>query len=254
LHLWFLEDLLILTLAWCAWRYLTERWPSSATGRRIVPAGRCWLCLTLPLWLAGPTALVLAVSLRPAVEHHNSFFPDGWRLLYFGAYFVAGSALYRTRQELREVFRFGAVHLALSLPAAVGMLLLLQRHLAGASGWLEQTALALALSLVAWLSLFGLVGLSLRHLNGERPAWRYLADASYWVYLSHVPLVSLIQLDLEGVALPAGVKFLIVLGLTLLLTLASYHTVVRYTFVGACLHGRRRRAPTPAPSGELLAA
>ena len=39
-----------------------------------------------------------------------------------------------------------------------------------------------------------------------------------------------------------GVKFAIVVGLTTLLCLASYHTLVRHTFVGAWLHGPRHQS------------
>jgi peptidoglycan/LPS O-acetylase OafA/YrhL len=243
MHLWFLQDLHILNVCWCAFRWARRgdrrKEPSLASRGP-------WFYLALPLGLAGPTAVILAGNLRPVVEHHNSFVPDGWRLLYYGAYFVAGTALYHRRNQLREVFRFWPVHLALSLPATLGAMYLLQGHLRGAEGvW----ALAAALSLLAWLSLFGVVGLCLRYARQQRPAWRYLADASYWVYLCHLPLVGLIQLDLEGAPLPAGVKFLVVVGLTTFLCLASYHALVRYTFLGSWLHGSRKRVSGRSQSG-----
>jgi glucan biosynthesis protein C len=246
LHLWFLEDLFLLSVAFCAYRWWNgRRGKQSATdGLTLVPASRFWLRPSLPLWLSVPTALVLAIDLKPVIAHHNTFVPNGWRLLYYGLFFATGAAVYPRRKQLPEICRCWGLYLALSLPVAAIFMPLLNRHLEGDDGWGGRLALAATLSLFAWLSLFGLVGLGLRHGNADRPRVRYLADASYWVYLCHLPLVGLIQLDLEGVALPAGLKFVVVVGLTLVLAVASYHTLVRYTFLGACLHGRRQR---PAP-------
>lgn len=249
-YLWFLQDLLVMNLAWCAFRWAARAWSKQSAAVLHLP--RSWPSLTLPLWLALPSALVLAVNLAPVVEHHNSFVPDGWRLLYYSAYFVVGAALYRGGQDLKAVCRYWPVHLALSVPVAAAALFLLRRHLAGEGhGGLLLAAL---LALLAWLSLLGVLGLGLRHWNAEKPVWRYLADASYWVYLCHLPLVGLIQLDLEGVALPAGAKFVSVVGLTMLLSLASYQVLVRHTFVGTCLHGVRRRAASLAPQERRRAA
>jgi peptidoglycan/LPS O-acetylase OafA/YrhL len=241
LHLWFLEDLFLLTLALCAVRWIGRRRDPRAPGPH-----RPWLFLSLPLVLSVPTTAVLAGSLAPVLEHHNSFVPDLWRLLHYGVFFAAGVALYRRGDRLHQVFRFWPAHLALTVPAAAAVFVLLPRVLAG-EGWETRLALAGALALVAWLSLFGLLGLAVCRWNAERPLLRYLADAAYWVYLCHLPLVGLVQLDLEGTTLPAGLEFLLVVSLTALVSLGSYHTLVRHTFVGAWLHGPRRRAPDPAP-------
>jgi peptidoglycan/LPS O-acetylase OafA/YrhL len=243
LHLWFLEDLFLLTLAFCAYRWLVSHQPEALARATLANASGWWGNASLPLFLSVPTALVLAADLRPVIAHHNSFLPDVWRLVYYGLFFAVGAAAYRRRQHLPEVCRSWGLYLALSVLTAAAMMPLLQRHLEEQGNGAIRLALAATLSLLAWLSLFGFLGLGLHYGTSSRPRLRYLADASYWVYLCHLPLVGLIQLDLEGVLLPAELKFLIVVGLTVLLALASYQTLVRYTFVGTCLHGRRRRAP-----------
>ncbi|MHB1426532.1 MAG: acyltransferase family protein [Gemmataceae bacterium] len=250
LHLWFLEDLFLLTLVFCAYRWLIHLKTSRKRKRRTLPVAYAsgssagwWR--SLPLWLSVPTTLVLTANLRPVLAHHNSFVPDVWRLMYYGLFFAVGAITYSWRKHLAEICRWWSVYLALSVPVTALLILLLQYHLEGQENWASRLALATTLSLLAWLSVFGFLGLGLRHGNAQRPIMRYLADASYWVYLCHLPLVGLIQLDLEGIAWPAGVKFLVVIGLTALLALASYHMLVRYTFVGACLHGRRHRPTAP---------
>ena len=85
-------------------------------------------------------------------------------------------------------------------------------------------------------------------LNRPRPALSYLADSSYWVYLTHLPIVGLLQVDLHTFHCTRGLKFLIVLSITMGLTLASYQVAVRYTVVGFWLHGKRDRTRFSLPS------
>ena len=34
---------------------------------------------------------------------------------------------------------------------------------------------------------YGLIGLFLRYMGKPSPRWRYMADASYWIYIVHGP-------------------------------------------------------------------
>ncbi len=89
--------------------------------------------------------------------------------------------------------------------------------------------------------IFGCLGLCRRVLSEKRRWVRYLSDSSYWLYLVHLPLVIVGQQVLQPLAMPALVKFaLLVSGLTALM-LASYEWGVRYTFIGTGLNGPRRR-------------
>jgi len=69
----------------------------------------------------------------------------------------------------------------------------------------------------------------------------WLADASYWMYLVHVPLVMAAQLLVRPWALPADLKFLIVMALVTPVLLVSYRYGVRYTPIGWLLNGPRGR-------------
>ena len=44
-------------------------------------------------------------------------------------------------------------------------------------------------ALAIWTSTFAVIGLALRFMSGFSPVRRYLADASYWLYLIHMPIV-----------------------------------------------------------------
>jgi glucan biosynthesis protein C len=91
----------------------------------------------------------------------------------------------------------------------------------------------------AWTMALGLIGLFHRFFAEPRPAVAWLADASYWMYLVHVPLVMAAQLVVRQWPLPAEVKFVVILATVTLLLLASYRWCVRYTPIGSLLNGPR---------------
>lgn len=94
-------------------------------------------------------------------------------------------------------------------------------------------------ALAGWCWVYALLGLCVRFLHAERPWIRYLADASYWMYLLHLPLLVGLEIVLVPLAWPILVKLAltwIVVGAALL---ASYHWLVRPTWIGKWLNGRR---------------
>jgi glucan biosynthesis protein C len=100
----------------------------------------------------------------------------------------------------------------------------------------------------AWTMAVGLIGLFHRFFAEPRPAMSWLADASYWMYLVHVPLVMAAQLVVRKWPLLAEVKFVLILATVTLLLLASYRWCVRYTPIGSLLNGPRA---FPADSKNL---
>jgi ABC-type multidrug transport system ATPase subunit len=106
-----------------------------------------------------------------------------------------------------------------------------------------------------WYWTFGIVGAALRFCSGSSPVRRYLADSSYWLYLGHLPIVFALQALVMKVPLHWTIKFPAIIAVTLAMLLVSYHYLVRPTFIGAILNGRkypRRGAPgsrEPDPRG-----
>src|SRR5665647_2486807 len=82
-----------------------------------------------------------------------------------------------------------------------------------------------ASAIYAWCMTFAVTGLFLRIANGHRPWMRYLADASYWWYLWHVPIVMLLQIWIADWPLNGWLKLLLILTLTMAILLPSYHTM-----------------------------
>ncbi len=248
-HLWFLEYLLVMLFLYALVRHGSER--RSRDGG----AGRgplVWLDAVLasawrPFVLAIPTTLLLWISRQEAgidvvLDRHNSFLLDPVRFLHHGSFFLVGTALYRMRHDLGRLVWVGPWYLVLSIPIFAGRASLLARDwsnpLEGASAW----GLAALGGLFGWLAVFGFLGLFLRLFQRSRPSIRYLADSSFWIYLVHMPIVGFLQDDLFQVDGPSWWKFPMVWTVTLALGFGSYQTLVRYSWVGTWLHGRRERA------------
>ncbi len=241
-HLWFLEYLILMLAGFAAFR-------ASTTSRRIeeARAGRWLLAPWAPLALAIPSALLLKLGrdlhgIDAALDRHNSFVPDPVRLLYYAGFFAFGVRLHRARGRLGALAGRGPWYLLATVPLFAARAWLLRRD------WMTPldvpAALALAAigGLLAWLNVFGLLGTYHRLFRRPSPAIRYLAGASYWIYLIHFPIVGLVQADLFRVPLPTALKFAATWTLTMGLGVASYHVLPRRS-------GGHREGPRPGLRG-----
>ncbi len=113
---------------------------------------------------------------------------------------------------------------------------------------------AIVYVLAIWFWTMGLIGVALRYLSTYRAPVRYVADASYWIYIVHLPLIMFLQAGFERAPLPWFVKYVAILAIAFPLLLLSYRYLVRYTFIGALLNGRKyRTAPTTQAAQEAPA-
>jgi len=96
-----------------------------------------------------------------------------------------------------------------------------------------------AQSLYAWLMIFGMIGLFKKICARENKTVRFISDSSYWLYLAHIPLLFPIQAMLLSLDISAFIKMPIVCLLTTGILLVTYRFMVRYTWLGRMLNGRR---------------
>ena len=94
-----------------------------------------------------------------------------------------------------------------------------------------------------WLMIFGFIGFFRAFCSGETPRIRYISDSSYWLYIMHLPVIMLVQDLISTWDLPRILKFLIACAATTLTSLLIYEFMVRYTFIGTLLNGKRTRDP-----------
>jgi peptidoglycan/LPS O-acetylase OafA/YrhL len=109
---------------------------------------------------------------------------------------------------------------------------------------------AAAYPLAIWAWCLALLGTATRFLSAENKVIRYLADSSYWIYLVHLPLVVALQVWVSQWPLAWQVKYPLILAIAIPILLASYQLLVRNTFLGAWLNGRRYGAVSRTPTAD----
>ena len=245
-HLWFLEYLVVMLVAYAAARWLLGRRgpvPSKVRSLAARLIGSPWA----PFLLAIPTTFVLWISREKVgvdaiLDRHNSFLIDPVKLLHHASFFLAGVVLYGLRQDLARIARPAPWLLALAIPAFIGRAWLLGRDQVEALDGARAVLLVATGALFSWLMVFGAIGAAHRICRNPSPTLSYLADSSYWIYLIHMPILGLIEGDLHLVPGHAAWKAPVVLAVTLAIGFGTYHVLVRHTAIGAALHGRRERA------------
>lgn len=247
-YLWFLWYLALIYASAMVVRHLVRRTPS--IGDAIASAsGRLLSHWAAPLLLAVPAAFLL--YRQPtwiADAPSETFLPRLDLLAYYAIFFATGWLLFSVR-GLRSAIEgqpWPYVILAgLAFPPALA-LYLLQSEPVGASSWFHLLALLL-LSVSTWSLVFGLLGVSRRFLREPSARLRYWADASYWIYLSHFPVMAVIAIAIFGVAMPEALRLAILVLATMALIYPAYGAFVRHTAIGRVLHGPRPlRTEVPA--------
>jgi glucans biosynthesis protein C len=201
-----------------------------------------------PQWgvalLAVPTALALwPQDSWTATPRAGSFIPDPSALAYYTLFFGLGATLCAHRRLVgaasRYAWRWAACAIAATVPAAA--LFTLHNSPTYGSNPVIHGAGLLVYAAATWASLLALVGLANRYLDRPRPALRYLADSSYWIYLSHMPAMVLVVALVTTTALGTAAQFGIITILSLAVSLLTYPLLVRYSVIGRVLNGRRQR-------------
>jgi peptidoglycan/LPS O-acetylase OafA/YrhL len=100
----------------------------------------------------------------------------------------------------------------------------------------------------AWCWIFGVIGFGVRHWSDLSPVRRYLADSSYFLYLMHLPVLAFFAAWWNPLPWHWTVKYPLQIAATIAVLLVSYRYLVRATWLGATLNGRRYpRTVAPPP-------
>ena len=227
-HLWFLFYLMLFTvLVW-----VMSALELGRIGNRLAKLHSGWLAMVVPLLLA-PALASIGIP-WPAPEF---VIPALWALAFFGIYFAFGYQLFHRSDMLDRLRQLSPV-LVIGAVAAYALLFWLTDGFVANRPAPVRHFLHAALEAYAgfWMTLWCLLA-ARRWLAGRSASMRWLADASYWVYLVHLPLLFAIQYRLLDVQMHWSAKFAIATLSTLALSFASYQLLVRHTPVGKMLNG-----------------
>lgn len=188
----------------------------------------------------------------PTPDH--GFLPSPAPLVAYGGAFLFGWLAQRQGGAHELWRRHWAWHLGVALVltgACLGMAGLAPQLLPAAHGP-ATLAYAVCYGIAAWSWAFALTGMGLRFFNRPHPLRQYLADASYWIYLVHLPLVVLLQGCVSQQDWPWALKLAVIVAGAFALMLAAYAWMVRGTWIGALLNGRRK-GPLHSPAAASQA-
>ncbi len=246
MHLWFLYHLMILCVSASAIVLLVRlTLPKSVLSRARDIIVRLLSFRGIGI-LVLFTILVLYRMQSWSIDYNAGPLPPVRMLVLFGLFFAFGWLLYSRRELLEKLKRPAWAILAIGMLCCLAYLFLFElgckpdpgKTCTGTSQAYHLGAVVL-LSLSMWLLTFALFGVFLRYMTNTSRRWRYLADASYWIYIVHVPIVMLLPLLLSNVPLPGIVKLTLVVVSATGLILLTYRYFVRSTFIGKQLNGRR---------------
>ncbi len=212
--MWFVQALLMFTLAYCAWRAVAgspltnaRRTPSP------VPAAGWWVLSAIAVGIG-------AVAIRQVLPVGQNVF--GLQLGYFASYiflFALGIAAWRhdwlTQLSWKQA-RGWIYGLAIAWPVLPVALVLVHSGHGGANagfgGGLSWPAILYAFwePLVAWGIIAAWLLLFRARMNQPSRFWEWLGRRAYAVYIIHPAVLVAVALLLHGWIAPALVKFVVV--------------------------------------------
>jgi glucans biosynthesis protein C len=260
-HLWFLYLLLVLYAGW-----LLLRATVASLDRRGALAA--WVEGALDATIRSRLAVLVLAAPAAVILHYTPWWvmwqgipqpvmglvPNLPSVVAFGGAFAFGWFLRRRVAWLEQLRRDWIAYAVAAITLAAVSLCLV-----GARPQFDVQEMPPALRalyagsylVAAWCWMFFLLGAATRFLERPNARVRYLADASFFMYILHLPLVYALQAWMIRWPLHWSVKFPLIVVVAFGMLIVMYHYLVRSTFVGRFLNGRRypRSAQlTPAPN------
>ncbi len=250
IHLWFLYQLLVFYLLTLL-TTLISQWLGWNHNKYFLWVGRLFhSVLSSPwklFWFAILTIPLLYLQHGRFLDTPDkALIPQLSASSLYGLFFCTGWIISRQPELLHGFSKYWSFHLMLGILLIMpsgGYEIITWMHLPlelykPPHGWIRLINKG-AYALMIWSFVIGFLGFFLRYRRSESVAWRYLADASYWWYIIHFPLVLGLQIWVAFWPVFWGIKFLIINLIVFSFLLLSYHYFVRSTFIGRQLNGRK---------------
>ena len=230
-HLWFLQYVFLYVIGLSLWS-----WIRRGASRFTRPSGKTSMAGT-SLDAAGLlAAAVLTVYWCPQVVwgFQHAAWPIPSKFVYSGLFFVGGCLL-SARDPGMQRLAGSAPKLTIGACAlAGGAMLVGDLHLSGQLTPGGRAVLAVLTATAGTAVSLSILGLAQRWVKGVSAGVRYLAAASFWVYLVHHPILGLVHIDLK-LLLPdvdPALKLLLAFGVSASLALLMYEGLIRTTAFG----------------------
>ncbi len=228
-HLWFLPYLFlyIAVFAVAAW---ASRKISISNRFRFHP-----MIIGASLIVAASVILFFRPHVVWGFQHSGGLVPSKWG--YSGLFFAAGLLIAWRDPHLNWLKSIAARLIVPAALAAIAAVTLGRWHLSGGDGRFAGAVLAAITVLAAALLTFSIVGISAKQVHVSSVRVKYIAAASFWIYLVHHPILGLVHIDLK-LLLPGVspiVKVMAAFAVSVGLSLVTYEVMVRKTMLGRWL-------------------
>lgn len=252
IHLWFLYYLLLFYIAAFVGLQIIRIVPKKWRDCGLNMFGWVVASRLRAVWLSIPTAVILVRMGKGVLETSVSFIPDRNTFAGYSIFFGFGCLLYLRRDLLPTFKRNAWLRVVLALILTPINLWALQQSLTNQESpdFMFVCVTAATGAMITWLLTFGLTGLFMRYFNRPIPSVRYIVDASYWLYLIHLPFTIWIPGLLIKLPWPSGIKIITLFAIAIPIWWLSYDWIVRGTFIGVVLNGRRY--PRGLPKLEVI--
>ena len=157
--------------------------------------------------------------------------PDPGLLLLYFLIFFSGVVAYFQRDRWLQFLERRAVWLACLLVVSFFVFFVIQDWGLAFTGWVYAAAVV--------SGTYGVLGLFLRFGSKQGPFLKFVSDASYWIYLIHLPSVFFFLITLSQLGFGSWATILLTTVMTITVGLVSYKVLVRHTLISKLLNGKR---------------
>ena len=201
-----------------------------------------WTIGALVLVTLYPISKMLSVGTLVGPDTTVTVIPAWHVFLYYAIFFFFGIGYYLSDDQQGKLGSSWKILIPLTMLVVFPIAL---ECTTGLFGWKDTSLLKawgyplnlFSQSLFAWWMALGCIGLFRNCLASERPWIRYFSDASYWLYIAHLPLVVAFQTWIAWKPYNAYVKLFLITGLCVGMLLCTYQLFVRKTWIGRFLNG-----------------
>ncbi|MEO1118705.1 MAG: acyltransferase family protein [Pseudomonadota bacterium] len=242
-HLWFLASLVLFS----GGAVIVQSLANAQADRVAAAAARVKRTLFRAPGLIGLT-LCVAAFMIPSYSSGTGQGTDGWMQLAVFGFFLLGWTLFHWRDLLPKLTA------RWWLGPAVALAVMPLCGWATRERLLAEDVADLKLGLIAGgtnailavAMTLGLLGIFQRFFATRGALGQYVSDASYWVYLIHFPIVIAAGGVMSVFDIPAALKYLATIAVSLPLILASYELLVRRSPLRRILGGARQPSAADA--------
>lgn len=246
-HLWFLYYLLLITATVLAARAVASLAPGVYTKlSKRTDSALAWIAESRFSWLlvSLPTAACIWYMNAWGMDTPDkSLFPHWPVFIVYAGFFTLGWLLYRQAGLMASFARISIGRIALCVFSVVACIVLsaYQSDLGHPRAGMIRAAFSFNYAVMMWLLVLLGIGFFRRFCDKPRKLVRYFADASYWLYLSHLPIVIWLQIAFAELPLHWSLKLIAIVLLSVGISVVLYDLFVRSTFIGQTLNGRKRQ-------------